>query len=96
MPSIAAKTKDPDSVLDYKLNWATWLAETTSTTDTIASVSWTVGSGITKDSESNDTTSATIWLSGGTAGNDYSIACEVTTAGGRTAERTITIMVRER
>lgn len=96
-------TKDPDAVLDYKFDWA---AETngTGTSDwlaageTITSHTVTVEAGLTKDSDSaTDTdTSVTVWLSGGTAGTDYDVACEITTSADRTDERTITIRVRDR
>lgn len=82
--------KDPNAVLDYQINWATWLGS-----DTIASVTWTVSTGITKDSQSNTTTTATIWLSGGTAGTTYECVCRIVTAGGRTDDRTIGIRVEE-
>lgn len=83
--------KDPDEVLDYKFDWSTWLGS-----DTIQSITLIVPSGITKDSDTNDTTSATIWLSGGTSGNDYKITNRIVTAGGRTAERAITIRVSDK
>jgi len=83
--------KDPDEVLDYSIDWSTWLGE-----DTISTSEWTVPAGITEDSDSNDTTSATIWLSGGTAGVKYSLVNEIVTAGGRTANRTISVLVVER
>ena len=39
--------KDPNAVLDYVQNWATWLAEVS---DTITGTPvWTVGAGLTKD-----------------------------------------------
>ena len=82
--------KDPDAIKDYEIDWATWLG-----TDTIATATWTVATGITKTTDSKTTTAATAWLSGGTAGADYSVACKITTAGGRTDERTITILVRQ-
>ena len=93
---VGTKTKDPDSVADYKFDWSRWLEETTTTTDTISSSSWTVDSGLTKDSDSNSTTTATIWVSGGTAGTAYQATNRIVTAGGRTADRTITFIVRER
>jgi hypothetical protein len=83
--------KDPDEVLDYTFSWATWLGA-----DTIASDTVTVDTGLTKDSDSNDTTSVTVWLSGGTAGTAYKVSSKIVTAAGRTAERTIIITVRER
>ena len=82
--------KDPSDILTYQANWATWLS-----TDTIASVTWTVATGITNVATSNTTTTATIKLSGGTDGADYSVACKIVTAAGLTCERTITIHVRQ-
>lgn len=84
--------KDPDAVLDYQIDWSSWLA----TGETIATSTWTVSTGITKDSDSNDTTSATIWLSGGTAGTSYTCTNQIVTNQSRTEERTIRIDVRER
>ena len=50
--------KDPSAVLDYVINWSTWLGSDTIT----GTPTWTVPTGITKDSQSNSTTAATIWL----------------------------------
>ena len=83
--------KDPSSILDYQVNWATFLG-----TDTISRSAWTVPTGITQASDTNTTTTATIWLSGGTDGSDYELANKIVTAGGRTAERTIRILARQR
>ena len=83
--------KDPDAVLDYETDWEDWLG-----TDTISTSSWTVPTGITKDSDTNTTTTATIWLSGGTAGTSYTLVNRIVTAGGRTEDRTITIVCQER
>lgn len=83
--------KDPSAVLDYQIDWETWLDG-----DTISTSTWTVPSGITQDSETETTTTATIWLSGGTAQTNYNVVNKIVTAAGRTDERTIRIMVRER
>ena len=83
--------KDPESLLDYQVDWATWLV-----TDTISSVVWAVPTGITQDSVSTTTTKATIWLSGGTVAIDYTIECKILTAAGRTDERRFVVKVRER
>jgi len=96
-PPIETFVKDPDAVLDYKLDWndsskGPWLA----TGETISTSTWTVPTGITKDTETNSTTTSTVWLSGGTAGTDYDITCRITTDGGRTEDRTIRIQCRER
>jgi hypothetical protein len=83
--------KDPDAVLDYTVDWSTWLGA-----DTISTSTWTVPTGITEDSETEDTTTTTIWLSGGTVGAQYELVNEIVTAAGRTENRTITIRVNER
>lgn len=84
--------KDPNSVLDYSFDWSSWLA----TGETLSTATWTVPTGITKDSQSLTTTVATAWLSSGTAGTSYDVACKVVTSAGRTDERTMTIIVRNR
>jgi len=85
-------TKDPDAVLDYTVDWSDWLA----TSEVISTSAWSVGAGITQDSSVKTDTTAIVWLSGGTAGTDYQATNRITTDGGRTDDRTITIMVRER
>ena len=83
--------KDPNAVMDYQINWATWLGS-----DTISTSTWVVASGITKVSDSRTTTATTIWLSGGTDGTTYALTNRIVTAGGRTDDRTINIQVKER
>ncbi len=83
-------TKDPDEVLDYTRDWATYLGA-----DTIATSTFIVPTGITKTLETNDTTTATVWLSGGTAFVSYIVTNRITTAGGRTVDRSWLINVKE-
>lgn len=96
-------TKDPDDVLDYEFNWATagsylndgsasdtgWLQS-----DTIATSTIIAETGITVDSDSNNTVRAIAWLSGGTAGVDYTVTNRIVTAAARTADRSILVRVR--
>lgn len=82
--------KTPNEVKDYSIDWTDRLAG-----DTISTSAFTVPSGITLDSQTNDTTSSTAWISGGTDGTDYNVTCLVTTAGGRTYEWPIRIQVRD-
>jgi hypothetical protein len=89
--SIATFLKDPNAVLDYQIDWSPWLGA-----DTIATSAWTVPSGITKDSDTKTATTVTVWLSSGVAGTKYALTNRITTAGGRTDDRTITISVKER
>jgi hypothetical protein len=83
--------KDPDAVLDYKLDWSKYLDD-----DTIASSTWTVPAGITNSGDSFTDTAATLWLSSGTHGTKYTLENRITTAGGRTADQTVEIFVRNR
>lgn len=91
---IKTWTKDPEATLDYTIDWDQddWLGSDTIT----GTPTWTVPSGLTLSSQSNTTTAATAWISGGTADNDYDVECKITTTGGRTDERTIRLQVRER
>ena len=85
--------KDPEAVLDYTLDWTKWLDEAG---DIIATSTWIVPTGLTKVTETNTTKLATVWLSGGTAGTNYTVTNRITTVAGRTDDRSITIRVQER
>ena len=84
--------KDSDAVLDYSFDWSDWLAGG----ETISSHTVTVETGLTKDSDSESSGIVTVWLSGGTVGTTYKVACEIVTSASRTDERSITIQCRER
>jgi len=84
--------KDPSAVLDYAFDWTEWLA----TGETITDHTITADTGITVDSSTEDAGKVTVWLSGGTAGINYKVACKITTSAGRTDERTIWIKVSNR
>ena len=85
-------TKDPDAVLDFVFDWSSWLA----TGETISSRTVTVETGITKVSDTSASGKVTAWLSGGTAGTTYDVACKIVTSASRTDERTMLIRVIER
>jgi hypothetical protein len=72
---------------------------------TISTATWTVPTGITKDSSNQSqvvihgvtyavNTVCTVWLSGGTAGVDYTLTCTIVTSDSRTLVDTITVPVR--
>ena len=85
--------KDPDAVLDYAIDWGSeWLC----IGESINSYIITVDTGLTKDSNSEVGGIITMWLSGGTAEEDYVVACKIVTSAGRTEERSILIRCRER
>ncbi|MDB5612041.1 MAG: hypothetical protein JWP25_8941 [Bradyrhizobium sp.] len=83
--------KDPDEVLDYEIDWSARLL-----TDTISTSTWLVPDGIVKESDSNTTTTAIIWLSGGTLGNSYDLLNRIVTTGGRTMDQTARLKIKEK
>lgn len=106
-------SKDPNAVEPYFIIWCdTDGTNTGATTDdgelqgaTIATVTWTVPTGITKDSSNQNAvtiagisygvnTVCTIWLSGGVAGESYELQCRITTSDARTLDHSIIIPVR--
>ena len=84
--------QDPDAELDYLFDWSTWLEDL----ETISSYVITAETGITASDDTETGGKVTVWLSGGTAGSNYTVACRITTSAGRIDERTITVRVRER
>lgn len=78
--------KDAQAVLDYTIDWSDWLVS-----DAISTSAWEAATGITIDSDTNTGTTATVWLSGGTAGQKYAVTNTIVTAAARTEQRTITV-----
>jgi hypothetical protein len=84
---------DPDAVLDYAVDWASWLPDG----DSITSHNVAVESGdVVLDSDNLAGTVVTAWISGGTGGTEATVRFRVTTAQGRTDDRTIYLKVRSR
>ena len=88
-------TKDPDSVEDFGIDWSATLNESTPA-DTIATSAWTADAGVTVDSDSNDTTSTTVWVSGGVRNAACNLVNSVTTAAGRAYQRTIALTLTDK
>jgi hypothetical protein len=92
--------KDPAAVLDYAVDWRNpepgeargYLDDD----ETITAHEVTVDDGITKDSDSETDGVVTIWLSGGAAGQRYTIGCKITTSAGRIDERSFEVDVKQR
>lgn len=82
------KLRDPQDVLDYVWDWSAWLPDG----DTISTFSVIItddsGTPLVEDSSSNDDTSVTVWLSGGTLSTTPSVTVRITTAQARTADAT--------
>lgn len=82
----------PTTKLDYTFNFAGELGADTITGSPVWAA---VDAGPTISNESNTTTTATMMVTGGTAGGDYRIRCTATTAGGRVLVRQLTLHVRD-
>jgi hypothetical protein len=85
--------KDPNAVLDYLVDWSSWLGE-----DTLETSTWIVPAEPSDppvvQSDGLSTTTTTVWLSGGELYNDYAFVNRITTAAGRTEDRTVTFRIR--
>lgn len=92
---MASYKKDPNAVLDYTFDWTAYL---TPLADTIASVSWIISSGLTKVSQSNTTTTATAFISGGVVGKTETLTCRITTNSvpPRVDDRSVLLKITER
>lgn len=86
-----AFVKDPGEVKDYAIDWTAHLAAA----ETITASTWVVATGITKDSDTDTDTVATIWLSGGSEGVEYRVTNHVVTNQGREFERSFTVNVQQ-
>ena len=88
---IPTYEKDPDAVLDYQHDWTAWLNG-----DTIVTSNWIVPAGLTLVTDTKTAATTTVWLSGGTIGVTYRVVNRVTTAGGRTDDRSLFLKIMER
>lgn len=82
--------QDPSANKDYGWDWERWLNG-----DTIATSSWMANkSGLDLDDGTWDTTSTTIWISGGTLGEGYTVTNHVITVGGRADDRSFKVVIK--
>jgi len=85
--------KDPDAVLDYTFDWSLYL---TPLSDSISTVSFIADSPLTTSNPTHTATTATCFVSGGVVGTSLNLTCRITTAGGRTDDRSITLKIVDR
>jgi len=84
--------KDPSAKLDYIFDWSDWLAAS----ETILSAVITAPTGITAGTGIINSGQVLTWITGGTAGTRYIIACKITTNAERIDERSIIIDCQNR
>ena len=90
MSATEPVTKAITEVEDITIDWSTRGLGT----DTITGSVWSVSPSdliINSPAPTNTTTTTTVWLSGGTAGNQYLVTNIITTAGGRTLSETFIV-----
>ncbi len=81
--------KDPADTLDYSIDWYRWLKG-----DTITGSSWSGSpSGLVIASGTFTPTTTTIWISGGTIPNVYTVTNNITTIGGRIKDRSFLLEI---
>ncbi len=87
--SYFSKTAAEDK--DYTIDWSQDLG-----TDNIATSNWSVvpaGLTITSPAPSKTSTTATVWTSGGTPGQNYLVTNTITTVGSRELEQRLVISI---
>ncbi len=90
--------KDPNEVLDYRLDWLGTAADPGpmyDSDDIISNSLWVVPDGVASESEDFDDGSTTIWLSGGTAGETYVLLNRITTADGRVFDQSVKLPMKD-
>lgn len=95
--------KDPAAVLDYVFDFRPLaharpgaVSDYLETGETITDHEVTATSGLTVDSTSEDDGAVTVWLSGGTVHQTYTVDCTIVTSAGRTDSRSIEIECKDR
>ena len=91
-------SKDPNAVLDYVEDWTLWLdavADSIVSKDVTATGS-AVGSTVAVASSSIVGKTVVAWISGGIAGESVTVRMRITTAAGRTDDRSFYIKIKER
>lgn len=87
---VGSFVKDPSAVLDYYMDWSTWLAG-----DEIATSTWVATGTVTIRDPAIEGDFAVIWVEGGTAGELVDLTNHIVTTEGREDERTLRLIVHD-
>ena len=90
--TLAWPDKDPQEILDYKIDWDLMLA----VGETIVTSTWsspTNGPTLSNAQILTGNRSTLIWAAGGTEGATYNIENTITTSAGRTIQRSVALRV---
>jgi hypothetical protein len=88
--------KDPDAILDYVVDWNDATDPWLEAGETISSYTVTVASGLTLVADSELDGRVTVWLSGGTVGNAYTVTVHIVSSVGREDDRSFRVVIVQR
>ena len=87
--------KDPQSTVDFSIDWAEWLTAN----ETITSTSWSVvpndASAPTLGATTDGGAVQGVYVSGGTVEGRYRLTCHIETDSGRSADRSLNLRIME-
>lgn len=89
--ALSFPAKDPDSYLDYYVDWSPWLPEG----DTISASLWIIPTDLVSELENFWDESTGIWISGGVIYQTYELVNRITTVGGRIQDQTVRIKCKQ-
>lgn len=81
--------KAPGDVVDIALTWSDHLGDG----ETVSSGTWVVPAGLTAGSESVASPLTIVRVSGGSAGQEYKVTCQMVKSDGERRDRTIVVEV---
>ena len=95
MALIATFEKQPADVLDYDIDYATWLPDNDAIAEAVATVTPVGGMEVDLTLVIQDNTRVKIWVSGGVSGTTYKVEITVTTDDGRVKQDEVRFRVKE-
>ncbi len=88
--------KDPDAVMDYRVDWSLALGDAVTLAASVWHVEPLEADGVSVAEAGFETNAARARLAGGVPGHVYSVGNRVTLSDGSTDERSLTIRVENR
>lgn len=93
---MSVYVKDPSAVVDYTVDWGAGYLSGETVTVSGFSIEPVEAGGLAVDSAASDGQTASVTLSGGLVGHVYRVTNQISTSGGRTDERSLTIRITQR
>lgn len=95
MALIATFEKQPADVLDYDIDYTTWLPDNDAIASAVAVVAPEGGLTVDLTLVTENNTRVKIWVSGGVSGTTYKVEITVTTDDGRVKQDEVRFRVKE-